>query len=266
MGEDVFWSIRGGGGASFGIIIAWKIKLVRVPPIATVFTVHKNLDQQGIQLVNIWQNVASKLPRDLFIRLIFQNSNRGEVEVMFDSLYLGPAEELIPLMEKRFPELGLDPVDCSEMSWIESTLYFDRFKPGDPLEVLLERNVQAGIKATSRENQILRENQWETTYSEAESRRHINWIRELYDYMEPYVSSSPRSTYLNYRDLDIGINELENITYSQATIWGTKYFKGNFKKLAEVKSRVDPRNIFRSEQSIPPLYNQGIQNRLPFEM
>lgn len=31
MGEDLFWAIRGGGGASFGVIIEWKIKLVSVP-------------------------------------------------------------------------------------------------------------------------------------------------------------------------------------------------------------------------------------------
>lgn len=31
MGEDLFWAIRGGGGASFGIILSWKIRLVRVP-------------------------------------------------------------------------------------------------------------------------------------------------------------------------------------------------------------------------------------------
>jgi FAD/FMN-containing dehydrogenase len=31
MGEDLFWAIRGGGGANFGIILWWKIKLVPVP-------------------------------------------------------------------------------------------------------------------------------------------------------------------------------------------------------------------------------------------
>ena len=39
MGEDLFWSILVGGGASFGVIIAWKIKLVTVPQTVTVFTV-----------------------------------------------------------------------------------------------------------------------------------------------------------------------------------------------------------------------------------
>ncbi|KAL8507356.1 hypothetical protein ACS0TY_018051 [Phlomoides rotata] len=28
MGEDLFWAIRGGGGASFGIILSWKLRLV----------------------------------------------------------------------------------------------------------------------------------------------------------------------------------------------------------------------------------------------
>ncbi|PHT29975.1 hypothetical protein CQW23_30474 [Capsicum baccatum] len=31
MNEDLFWAVRGGGGASFGVIVPWKLKLVRVP-------------------------------------------------------------------------------------------------------------------------------------------------------------------------------------------------------------------------------------------
>ncbi|PHT29970.1 hypothetical protein CQW23_30469 [Capsicum baccatum] len=31
MNEDLFWAVRGGGGASFGVILSWKLKLVRVP-------------------------------------------------------------------------------------------------------------------------------------------------------------------------------------------------------------------------------------------
>ena len=47
--------------------------------------------------------------------------------------------------------------------------------------------------------------------------------------MEPYVSNSPRAAYLNYRDLDLGVNNKGNYTsYAQARIWGVKYFKNNF--------------------------------------
>lgn len=45
MGEDLFWAIRGGAGASFGIILSWKIKLVPVPATVTVFTVGRTLEQ-----------------------------------------------------------------------------------------------------------------------------------------------------------------------------------------------------------------------------
>jgi hypothetical protein len=45
IGEDIFWAIRGGSAASFGVILAWKIRLFRVPPIVTVFTIHKTLEE-----------------------------------------------------------------------------------------------------------------------------------------------------------------------------------------------------------------------------
>lgn len=61
MGEDLSLAIRGGGGASFGVILAWKIQLVRVPPLVNVFAVNKDLDQNASELVHSWQYVADKL-------------------------------------------------------------------------------------------------------------------------------------------------------------------------------------------------------------
>ena len=85
--------------------------------------------------------------------------------------------------------------------------------------------------------------------------RRLSWVRGVYEDLTPYVSKNPRAVYVNYRDLDIGTNELEgNVTsYAKARVWGEKYFKGNFKRLAAVKSMVDPDDFFRNEQSIPPL-------------
>ncbi|KAI6706091.1 hypothetical protein NL676_009053 [Syzygium grande] len=90
--------------------------------------------------------------------------------------------------------------------------------------------------------------------SEEESSQHINWMRELYDYMAPYVSRFPRAAFLNYRDLDLGRNNNDNSTsYAEASVWGLKYFKSNFRRLAEVKTASDPTNFFQNEQSIPVL-------------
>ncbi|CAH9127144.1 unnamed protein product [Cuscuta epithymum] len=99
--------------------------------------------------------------------------------------------------------------------------------------------------------------QYVTSWSEADdltAARHIDWIRKLYAYMEPYVSSFPREAYVNYRDLDLGMNKNNgNDTLMEASAWGNKYFKSNFNRLVEVKSKVDPKNFFRHEQSIPTL-------------
>ncbi|KZV21675.1 tetrahydrocannabinolic acid synthase-like [Dorcoceras hygrometricum] len=311
MGEDLFWAIRGGGGGSFGVIIGWKIKLVRVPQVVTVFTLHKTLNQEGIGLVRQWQSVATKLPKDLFIRVVIQGSEidgkpeQKVVEVLFNSLFLGPINELIPLMKERFPELGLTKKNCSEMSWIESVMYFTGYQQSDPLELLLDRTVQykSYFKAKSDfvekpipenafegiQNRFLQEklaflimdpfggrmeeipesqlpfphrkgNLFNIQYlvkwvgnGDTNSKKHEKWIRDLYDYMEPYVSTSPRAAYINYRDLDIGVNiHKHNISHSHVN-WGKRYFKENFKRLAEVKNRIDPQNFFRHEQSIPLL-------------
>lgn len=89
----------------------------------------------------------------------------------------------------------------------------------------------------------------------AVSRTHVNWLRRFYEFMAPYVSKNPRAAYLNYRDLDIGTDVKGNkTTYWEAREWGERYYKGNFKRLAYVKGQVDPSNMFRNEQSIPPLF------------
>ncbi|KAL6206408.1 hypothetical protein ACLB2K_023656 [Fragaria x ananassa] len=148
MGEDLFWAIRGGGGASFGVILSWKIKLVRVPPIVTVFTVTKTLEQGAADVLHRWQYVAPNLPKELFIRATskVQNSTtqigKKTVEVAFRGLYLGRRENLLSLVSDSFPELGLEQKDCLEMSWIESTIYFAEYASGTPIKALVKRPTQ----------------------------------------------------------------------------------------------------------------------------
>nr|POE69680.1 berberine bridge enzyme-like 22 [Quercus suber] len=92
MGEDLFWAIRGGGGESFGVILSWKIKLVRVPPTVTTFNIKKTLEQGATKLVSKWQYISDKLHEDLFIRVIIQNVENGTqkiVQASFNSLFLG---------------------------------------------------------------------------------------------------------------------------------------------------------------------------------
>ena len=81
--------------------------------------------------------------------------------------------------------------------------------------------------------------------------RHTSLLRQLHDAMAPYVSKYPREAFLNYRDLDIGSNPSNQTNFEEARVYGSKYFKENFPRLVTVKSRVDPDNFFKNEQSIP---------------
>ncbi|XP_007038641.2 PREDICTED: cannabidiolic acid synthase [Theobroma cacao] len=311
MGEDLFWAIRGGGGGSYGVVLAWKLKLVPVPANVTVFTVTRTLEQNATELIHRSQYVAHKLPNDLFIFVSISRVNSGQegketIQAVFRSLFLGGADKLFSLMEKRFPELGLVKQECIEMSWIQSHLYFSDF-PLERSEILLDRTAftKGFIKVKSdyvKEPipKIAFEGLWRRFYEEEgryaamnlipyggkmdeiletetpfphragnlykimytvareeeenlEFQKYIRWIRRLYSYMTLYVSKSPREAYINYRDLDVGVNNKDNTSYARASIWGFKYFKNNFNKLVHVKTLVDPENFFKHEQSIPPL-------------
>lgn len=83
--------------------------------------------------------------------------------------------------------------------------------------------------------------------------KHLGWVRGVHELMTPYVSNRPRAAYINFRDLDLGQNVEGNTSYEEAKVWGRKYFRGNFRRLAMVKAEVDPDQVFWSEQSIPPL-------------
>jgi FAD/FMN-containing dehydrogenase len=309
MGEDFFWAIRGGGGASFGIITAWKVKLVPVPSTVTVFTVTKTLEQGGTKLLYRWQQVADKLDEDLFIRVIIQTANgakKGQrtVTTSYNALFLGDASRLLNVMKTGFPELGLTRKDCVETTWLKSVLYIAGYPANTPPEVLLQGkstfknyfkaksdfvqhpipeaalegiwkryfqevtpfmiwNPYGGMMSKISESSIPFPHRkgvlfkiqyltsWQTPAEDAS--KHINWIRKLYNYMAPYVSMFPRQAYVNYRDLDLGMNKKRNTSFKEASVWGTKYFKNNFNRLVQVKTTVDPDNFFRHEQSIPPL-------------
>ncbi|GAA0146387.1 hypothetical protein LIER_06359 [Lithospermum erythrorhizon] len=162
MGEDLFWAIRGGGGASFGVVLSYKIKLVPVPPVVTVFRVEKTLAENATDIVFLWQSIANKIDPDLFIRLLLQPitvkneaKKKGKtIRASFVAEYLGSADTLLAVMNYTFPQLGLKKQDCMEMSWLESVLYWDNYDNGTSPNVLLNRTAKS-VKFLKRKSDYL---------------------------------------------------------------------------------------------------------------
>lgn len=143
MGEDLFWAIRGGGGASFGVILSYTVKLVKVPEVNTIFRIMKTVPENASELVYKWQTVMRDIDDDLFLRVLLQpvTVNRQRVgRASFIAHYLGDSDSLVALMTKNFPELGLRKEDCVEGSWIDAVLYWANFDNTTAPEILLDRH------------------------------------------------------------------------------------------------------------------------------
>ncbi|XP_074299999.1 berberine bridge enzyme-like 8 [Silene latifolia] len=302
MGEDLFWAIRGGGAASFAVVLAWKLKLVRVPETVTVFNVAKTLEEGATDVVLQWQDFASNAKKDLFIRIephVVNGTTAGSktIGVKFIGMYLGSAKKLTKYLKKSFPLLGLQVKDGIEIPWIKSVQYWFGIPLDVPTEAILSRVPSVKYFAKFRSDYVQKPisragyeaiwkkmieldvmymqfnpyggrmaeipdyelpfphragNLFKIQYNgvwfvDGLADQFMNASRELYDTMEPFVSKHPREHFLNYRDIDVGTNDKENIEFAKS------YFKDNLPRLLATKAQVDPDNFFRYEQSIPVL-------------
>ncbi|CAH8378731.1 unnamed protein product [Eruca vesicaria subsp. sativa] len=309
MGEDLFWAISGGGGGSFGVVLGYKVKLVPVPPIVTVFRVEQYMNSGAVDMVHKWQSVGPRTDRNLFMRMLIQPVTRNKVKTVRASvvaLFLGKADDVVSLLRKELPELALQKENCTEMTWFQSALWWDNRVnatqtdpkvfldrnldsssfgkrksdyvateiPRDGIESLFKKMIElgkiglvfnpyGGRMAEIAENatpfphrnklfKIQYSVNWKESSPEIE-KGFLNEAKELHSFMTKFVSKSPRSAYLNYRDVDIGVNDHGKNSYKQGEVYGRMYFGKNFDRLVKIKTAVDPGNFFRNEQSIPTL-------------
>ncbi|CAN1226575.1 Tetrahydroberberine oxidase [Linum grandiflorum] len=216
MGEDFFWAINGGGGASFAVIASWKIRLVKVPENVTVFRDYPAGTSPEILL-------ERHPKREKFLK-------RKSDYVQEPISKAGLEEIWKKMIELRRPVMALNPYGGKMGEIGEGESPFPH-RAGNLYKI-----------------------QYSVTWSEeGEEVMNENVIRRIYSYMTPFVSKNPRGAYLNYRDLDIGTGRPGKDSYAEGKVYGEKYFGVNFERLVKVKTAVDPSNFFWNEQSIPVL-------------
>ncbi|KAK8281304.1 hypothetical protein V6Z12_D09G229500 [Gossypium hirsutum] len=163
---------------------------------------------------------------------------------------------------------------CNEMSFVESNLALGLL-PNQNLEILLDRNYRVSfLVATPWFKTKSDYGIWSQLFEPEARGATLNFVAygvafphqkgNLYKISynirwreedNSFVSKSPREAYVNYRDLDIGKNNEDGYTtYAQMSTWGRKYFKNNFDRLVKIKTKIDPENFFRHEQSISPYF------------
>ncbi|KAE8731846.1 hypothetical protein F3Y22_tig00002511pilonHSYRG00399 [Hibiscus syriacus] len=233
MGEDLSWAIRGGGGASFGVIVAWKIKLVRVPAMVRTIIV---------KFVDMFLGESDRLVPLLnrsFPELNLKKSDCKETSWVESILYwdnFSAGTQVEALLNRT---QGARDYSKNKLDYIKTLI------PKAGLETIWKLLIELANTMTAK---VIM--QWLNI-----TNRNVDRVRYMHDRMAPFVSKEPREAFLNYRDNDIGSTASDETNFNDALVNGSKYFKDNFPRLTTVKAMVDPSNFFKNEQSPPPNIN-----------
>lgn len=269
--EDLFWGIRGGGG-NFGIVTSFEYQLY---PITTVWggSIMYRRSDAG-RFLRFFREYASNAPDELTMVGMLLRID-GEPAVGAAICYCGPHDRAetvlkplrefgVPLVDDIQPIPYLDQQKLLDEAWPPGDQYYWKTSllsnltddaievliahadkiPGDLSAVALQQLHGAATRvspdATAFAHRYDHFNfipmaRWK---SPAEKSSSIEWSREFWEAMQPYVDEA---VYGN--DLGDGDESDDRI--------GAAY-GSNYDRLVEVKNRYDPTNFFRLNQNIKP--------------
>jgi FAD/FMN-containing dehydrogenase len=277
---DLFWALRGGGG-NFGIVTSFEFKLHPLgPEVLSGLVVHP-LEMAG-ELLPQFRRIAREAPDELTIWVIMRKAPplpflpaewHGREVLVFAACYAGDLKEGEkalkglrslgkPIADVIAPhpfsawQAAFDPLltpgarnywkshDFADLPdpAINAILKGVRELPSPECEVFIAHvggaMARIPVNATPWPNRDAHfimnvHTRWQ---DEAQDQACIAWARHLFKATAPFASDS---VYVNFMPDD------ENDRVEKA--YGT-----NYRRLAEIKRRYDPANLFRMNQNIRP--------------
>jgi FAD/FMN-containing dehydrogenase len=280
--EDLFWAIRGGGG-NFGVVTSFEF---RVHPVGTVLAgVVVHPAEAAGNVLRRWRDFEMTSPGELTQgALLFHFPDdpsgppqlRAKPVIGVGGVYAGAVGEgekvLAPLRGYGSPAADLfQPMPYNEAqrmadflwppglhgywksSYMESlsdaaidvvTGFFARVP--SPRTVVVLEYYGGGVMGRVPESETaFGHRNWPYNFlvtsawsDPADTDRNIAWTREFFDAMRPHLA---KASYVNY----IGDEGDEGLRSS--------YGEEKFARLAAIKSKYDPTNLFRMNQNIAPV-------------
>jgi FAD/FMN-containing dehydrogenase len=269
---DLFWAIRGGGG-NFGVVTSFEYRLHPVGPMvlagllawprsmaAEVLRTFRAFCESAPESVGIYAGLATSpdgLP--IVVAICFHHGPTAEGEAAFASLrqFGPPVLDVLQPMPYTAAQQMLDPLNPPgrRVYWKSAVL---RNLDDDVLEAVIDgaSSCPSPFSATLIEfygGAINRVGVQDTAYplrdssyalnaiaywtDPADDAPNVNWSRAVWEAMQPY---SPGSVYVNFIGLDEG-EERVRAAYGP-----------NYTRLAQVKARYDPANLFHLNHNIRP--------------
>jgi FAD/FMN-containing dehydrogenase len=269
---DLFWALRGGGG-NFGVVTAFHYRL---HPVSTVFAglvIHPRSAARDV--IRFHRDVIASAPEELTSYVGLITALDGQPVVALASCYCGDLGEgervLRPLREfgsplvddmKPIPYAGIQGVFGPAFPWGNRNYWkssFLRALPDAAVDAVIERadRAQSSLSAVVLEYyggaagrvatdatafphreapyHLLILGQWRDV---AEDPVHIGWARDGWEAVRPWSSGA---AYMNALSDDAGVQAVRDA------------YGANYPRLAALKAKFDPNNLFRLNQNITPV-------------
>lgn len=279
--EDLFWAIRGGGG-NFGVVTSFEFQAHPVSTVLAGVVLHPA--SAGAAALRRWRDLEAGAPDESTQgALLFHFPDdptappplRGAPVVGLGGVYAGPVEQgealLKPLREYGPPLVDMfqpTPYSVAQRMadflwppglhsyWKSSYLtgmsdaaidvivdFFARV-PSPRTVIVLEHNGDSAWDRVPESETSFGHRAWPYNFvvtsawaDPKDSDRNIAWTREFFEAMRPF---SAKGAYVNYLGGDEGASGL-------AAAYGAK-----LARLATLKAKYDPTNMFRMNQNIAP--------------
>jgi len=272
---DLFWGVRGGGG-NFGVATSFEYQLHPVGPVLAGIVAYPVA--KATEVLRCFSEVTSAAPDELASGIIIVTFPDGTPVVAMVVCYNGPAEKGEHVL-KPLRTIGSPLIDqVNSMPYTSAQKLIDGFyppglqnywksnflkkisdeaidtmvahcaeRPSPTCHGLIEHQLGGAVSRVGREATAF--NHRDVQYSfmsigvcatPAEVPSCVRWVREFWSAMQPY---STGSVYVNYlgQEADEGAERIK-----------AAYGPEKYQRLAALKDKYDPTNLFRLNQNIRP--------------
>ena len=277
---DLFWALRGGGG-NFGVVTAFEFKLHKMgPEVLAGLVVHPFADAEAV--LKQYREVVAGAPDELTCWTVMRQAPplpflpeewHGKEVLILAMCYCGdlqagekataalrsigkPIADVVGPNPFAGWQQAFDPLltpgarnywkshDLAKLAdgAIDVLLAAVKSLPGPECEVFLAHvggmadRVAPDATAFPQRNAHFVMNVHTRWRDAGDDRAFIDWARSLFDKMKPFAAGT---AYVNFMPDDEG-GRVESA------------YGGNYKRLASVKKRYDPQNLFRLNQNVKP--------------
>ena len=271
---DLFWALRGGGG-NFGVASSFEFNVHPVGPIVTG-GIAAHLFAAGRDVLRFFRDKTASLPDEqtLFAGLVHAPDGATKLAALvtchcgslpdgeaalrpvkafgspvMDVIGPMPYEQVNQLLDAAYPKGALNYWKANFLTTLSDDaieILLDRYSrvPSPMTAVVLEHFhgavTRVGASDTAFPHRsagynVVITGEW---MNPADTDKNIQWVRETYDALKPFMASA---RYVNYLEADAPGDQL------------SEAYGPNIARLREVKAKYDPANFFHVNQNIKPL-------------